>query len=220
MQILDWTIAVDAAAPRPRWRGRRSAMPTASRARRSAIIEAVRRDGDAALRALHAALRRRRARPISRSPHAEFAAAERSLQRRPASRRSSARSRTCDRFHAAQAPAAVARRDRSRACAASAISVPIARRGAVRAGRLRAAALHRDHAGGAGAHRRLPDARAVHAAASAAAAPTPRCWWPRELLRHRAGLQGRRRAGDRRHGLRHRDDTQGATRSSAPATPG
>ena len=39
-------------------------------------------------------------------------------------------------------------------------------------------------------------------------------------VRHRHGLQGRRRAGHRRDGLWHRQRSRRSTRSSAPATPG
>ena len=85
-----------------------------------------------------------------------------------------------DTFHRAALPTAVAVEVQP-GRALRAADPPDRRGRSVRAGRLRAAALHGDHAGGAGAHRRLSAARAVHAAAARWHVPMPRCWWPPQL---------------------------------------
>ena len=89
------------------------------------------------------------------------------------------------------------------------VLVPIPRRRPVRARRLGAAALHRDHAGRAGAHRRLPGARAVHAAAARTARANAAVLVAARLCGVEQVFKARRRAGDGGDGLRHGERSQG-----------
>ena len=87
------------------------------------------------------------------------------------------------------------------------------------AGGLRAAALDRHHAGGAGRDRRLSGARAVHRPDARRRAPIRRCWSPRA---RRASSRSSRSAARRRSPPWPTAPSRcrSATRSSVPAMPG
>ena len=169
----------------------------------------MRARGDAALRALHAALRRRRrSRPRGRRA-AEFAAARARADARSRSRRSSARSPTSS--------ASTPRRCRSRCRVETMPGVRCER--IIRPDLGASACTCRpgsaplpstvDHAGRA--RRASPAVRARVLCTP----PQPRgrrqCRGAGRgrAVRHRDGVQGRRRAGDRRAGLRHRERAEG-----------
>ena len=220
MQILDWqqldAAARRAALARPAAATRRRGRRTGSRARSSRSAQRRRRRAAARLprasigAALGGAARERggvRPRPRQQLDAAAIAAhRHRDRQRQRASMR-------------AQLPAPLAWR-RSPACAASGSSgrsVPSActcRPGsAPLPSTVIMLAVPARLAG-------CPTARAVHAAGSAMAAPMPPCWSRRGCCGVDTRVQGRRRAGDRRDGLRHCQPFPRSTRSSAPAMPG
>ena len=114
---------------------------------------------------------------------------------------SNARSRTCGSFHAAQATAPL-RVETAAGRGVRALQRSDPRGGPVRARGVRPAAFHRHHAGGSRRHRSMPGARDVHAA-GAQRRGGRRGIGGRAQVGHRPGIQSRRRASHRRHGLRH-----------------
>ena len=164
LQILDWSTLDDderRRAAAPAGAARRGGAARARRARSSARCAPTAMPRCASTRQRFDGVRARLARGQRRRS---------STRPRPRSRASS--SPRCDRaienvtrFHEAQSLRARARGDRARRALRARVRADRRRR-PVRAGRHRAAALHRHHAGGAGAARRLPGARAVHAAAA------------------------------------------------------
>ena len=194
MRILDWNITVDRGAARALCSGRRSAMPRASprdAARRSST--AVRRERRCGAARADAALRRRARSSPSRSPPPEFAEAERSARSPRSTPPSTARSRRCTTFHAAQLPARAARGDGARR-PVRAHQRAGARRGPVRAGGLRAPALDRHHA------RACPPR-------------SPRC--PQRITLHAADPRRARRSGGAGGGTQG-GRASGSSRSAAP----
>ena len=200
MKILDWNTARRRRAARgARAPARRSARRRrrAARARSSTRCAPTVMPRCARYTQQFDGVDARRARA---SAAAEFRAARAALTRGADRARSSAPSPTFARFHAAQLAAPLSRRDHARR-ALRAHHAAHRQRRSVRAGGLGAAALHRDHAGRAGAHRRLPGARRCARRPTADGKRQRRGAGGRRAVRHRDGVQGRRRAGDRRDGL-------------------
>ncbi len=203
MRILDWK-SLSPAQRREALRRPAQAQAGAIREAAQAIIDSVRRDGDAALLALTEKFDGVRPAPLEVTPQELRPPSGSSIRRRrPPSTRPYPRWR---RFHEAQAPPPAAHRDR----AGSGMRThqrAHPRRRPVCARRFRSPALHRHHAGGARGHRRLPGAHHVHAAEprrrrrrrdSGRGAP----------IRRRSRVQAGGAPGHRRHGLRHRQHPQ------------
>ena len=183
----------------PRWRARRRTSRADIAAVAREVVDTVRARRRCGAARLHRALRWRGAgragRIARRSLRAARDAADADADRRPR-----ARHRQCRAGSIARSCPSPSRGDHARrALRADHPADP--GRGTVCAGRLGAAALRRDHAGGSGAHRRLPAARAVHAAAAATA---------------RANAGG---AGGRRSCAASRRSSRSAARRRSPRSP-
>ena len=202
MRILDWNIDVERRTPQRRCSGPRSATPRASRASAREIIEAVRRGGDAALSDLTRSA-------STASDSTDLAVSPRGVRRRRARARRArqhrgARHRDRDGAQVSRGAVARAAPGRDRAGRAVRAHQRAGTRGRpVRTGGFGAAALDRHHAGGSGRDRRLSRSASCAPPRTGDGSADPRSWSPRARRAIEQDLQGGRRAGHRRHGLRH-----------------
>ena len=221
MRILDWKSLSDARARERRWRGPRERDAAQASRRRPRDDHRWRCAATAMPRSC--ALTRASSTAstdAARGDAAEFAAAERSLSAVAASRRSRrAIARRCASFTPRSSPRPL-RVETAPGVLCERISVPVRAVGLyVPAGSAplpSTAIMLAVPARIAGCPVRVlctpPPAQTARADAAVLVAA--------RKAGHRPGIQGRRRAGHRRHGLRHGERSRSATRSSGPAMPG